>query len=117
MAASSLMRLLSWLTTPGNPTMSPHAEGQRGTHHSDIINTVEIREDGGGTQKLSLNGATTNMRIHARVDNRRPLTAQVYQHSKHALAQVHEQTQQNAREHRPLMDASQNSTGHKGTLA
>ena len=57
------------------------------------------------------------------VDNRRPLTAQGFTNasSKHALAQVHERTQQKARERRPLMDAlvqvpHQNTTGHEGML-
>jgi len=31
------MRLLPWLANPGNPAMSPHAEGKEGTHHTDIV--------------------------------------------------------------------------------
>ena len=42
-------------------------------------------------------------RINSHVDNRRPLTVQgTNASSKHALVQLHEWTQQNARERRPL---------------
>ena len=41
-------RLFPWLANPGNPAMSPHAEGRAGTCHTEL--TVEKREGnlGGG---------------------------------------------------------------------
>ena len=33
--------------TAGNPVTSPHAEGKKGTSHTDIIYTVETREGRG----------------------------------------------------------------------
>ena len=40
---------------PGNPAMSPYAEGKKGTFHTGIIYTVETRKgEGGTTQKLHL---------------------------------------------------------------
>lgn len=44
--------------------------------------------------------------IHTHVDNRRQMTAEVSNASStHALAQMHEQIQPNAREHRPVPHA------------
>ena len=54
LAASSKMRLLLWLANPGNPAISPHPEGTKGTCYNNIVYTVEKRESWGGgtTQKL-----------------------------------------------------------------
>ena len=48
------MRLLPWLANPGNPAMSPHTEGNKGTCHTGIIYTVESREGRGRTIQLCL---------------------------------------------------------------
>ena len=37
LAASFMLRLLPWVANPGNPAMSPHAEGKKGACHTDII--------------------------------------------------------------------------------
>ena len=77
--------MLPWLGNPDNPAMSSHAEGRKGTRHTDIVYKVGKGRLGGGgmNQKLCWNvewrynkqeGAT---RRH--VDNRRPLNAQAYQ--------------------------------------
>ena len=59
------MRLLPGLANPGNPAMSPHAEGKKGTSHTDITYTVETRE-GRGEEPRNYprreNGAATNTR-------------------------------------------------------
>ena len=102
------MRLLPWLTNPGNPAMSPHAEGKKGTCYTDIIYTVETRKGGwvGTAQKLC---PSTEWR-----DNKHKGSACMWTtedcclhrltntSSRHALAQEHEHTQKNARECRPL---------------
>ena len=87
MAASYLMRLLHWLANPSNRAMSTHTEGKR-TSQTDIIYTVERREGGGGgggnntetmlEGRMALANKTQGIRTH--VNNRRSLTAQVYQH-------------------------------------
>ena len=44
-------RLLPWLANPGNPAMSPHAEGEKktGTCHTDKKNGRKGRDRGGET--------------------------------------------------------------------
>ena len=78
------MRLLPWLANPGKPAMSPQAEGKKGTHHTDIIYTVETREVGGNNLEIMQKGRTALQQmhegIHILVDNRGSLTAQGYQH-------------------------------------
>ena len=78
------MRLLPWLANPGNPTMSPHTEGKKGTRHTDVVYTVEKRErvGGGNNPEIMLKCRMVlqqTREIHMHVDNRRPLTAQAYQ--------------------------------------
>ena len=61
----------------------PWAPTQKGTCHTDIIYTVETREGGGGGDPETMQERTMVLQqiwgIHAHADNRRPLTAQVYQ--------------------------------------
>ena len=97
------------LPNPGNPAMTPLLEGKKGTHHTDMIYTVEM--GGGGqpknyaqTQNIAKNKHKGSMCMWTTEDHwlHRLTTAS----SKHALVvQVHERTQQNAKEHRPLPDA------------
>ena len=65
LAASSKMRLLIWLANRGNPAMSPHAKGKKGTCYNDIVYTAKKRE-GEGEQPRNYtrkqNGPTKNMR-------------------------------------------------------
>ena len=39
---------IPWLANPGKPAMSPHAEGRKGTHRTNIIYIVPKREGWGG---------------------------------------------------------------------
>ena len=78
--------------------MSPHAEGKKGTHDTDVIYMVETKTGGGEkTHKLCLKAEwhykelegttpmwTTEDRCLHRLTNAS---------SKHALAQVHERSQ------------------------
>ena len=72
-----------WLANPGIPAMSPHAEGKKGTCHSDTIYTVETREGGGGNNPETMVEHRTPLQqtqgIHVHVDNRRTLTVQACQ--------------------------------------
>ena len=107
-----VMYVLSWLASPGNPTMSAHAEGKKGTCHNDIIYTVETREGGGGgnnpktllevERRYNKHNGTTHMWITEDLWLHRLTNAG---NSKHALAQMHARTQQNAGERRPLTNA------------
>lgn len=78
--------------------MSPHAEGKKGTHDTDVIYMMETKTEGGEkTHKLCLKAEwhykelegttpmwTTEDRCLHRLTNPSP---------KHALAQVHERSQ------------------------
>ena len=64
--------------------MSPHAEGKKGTRHTDIIYTVETREGrgGGDNPETMLEGRIVLQRtrgIHTHVNNRRRQAAEAYQ--------------------------------------
>ena len=90
--------------------MNHHAEGKKGTHHTDIIYRVETRGGGGGEYpETMLKGRTAEHQVH-QGSTRMWTTEDRWLHrltnasSKHALMQVHKQTQQNAREHRTLTD-------------
>ena len=76
------MRMLPWLATPGKPAMSPHAEGKKGTHDTDVIYMVETNTGGGvKNSQTMLEGWIALQRTrgnHAHVDDRRPLSAQAY---------------------------------------
>ena len=70
LTASSYMTLLPWLANPGNPAMSPHAEGNPSYWYNIYSGNKGQRQ----------NGATMNTRgIHTHVNNRRLLTSQGYQ--------------------------------------
>ena len=58
--------------------MSPHAEGMKGTHHTDIVHiqAKKGKEKGGGNNpETMLERRTANN--HAHLENIRPLTAQI----------------------------------------
>ena len=67
----------------GNPAMSPHAEGKKGTSHIDIIYTVETREGKGENNPETMLEGRMSLQwtqgIHTHVDNRRWLAAQASQ--------------------------------------
>ena len=102
------MRLLPWLANPGNPALSPHTEGKKGTCHTDIVHTVEKMGKGRGEQSKKLcsnvewrhNKHEGSMRMWAIEDCW--LHRFTNAGSTHPLACVHEQTTLNARECRPL---------------
>ena len=84
------MKLLPWLANPGNPAMSSHAEGKKGTRRTDTVYIQWKKGEGkrgerrGTTQKLCSNVEWRYNKQDAHVDNKRPLTAQAYQRWLHA---------------------------------
>ena len=120
------MRLLPWLANRGKPAMSPHAEGKKGTRHTDIVYTVEKRgRVGGNNPKTVLKHRMAPQQtegIHAHVGNGRPLTAQVYQCWLHACTGVCARTNNTKCKGAQTPAActgacaSQNTVGHEGTL-
>ena len=67
---------------------SHHAEGKKGTSHTDVVYTVQKREGGGGgnpeTILVGRMALQQTRGIHAHVDKRRPLNAQADQRWPHA---------------------------------
>ena len=91
---------------PGNQAMSPNTEGKKGTCHADIVYAVGKKGSVWGnnpeTMLKCIMALQQTRAIHAHVDNRRPLTAQAYQHRLHHACTG--------------ASASQNTVGHEGTL-
>ena len=52
-----------WLANPGNPAMTPLLEGKKGTHHTDMIYTVET---GGGDNPKTMPKHKTSQKTNTR---------------------------------------------------